>query len=166
MRRKTLSRNSKSDHLTIVNAFQVKQPTSVISCLSSLSSVWMDACLKLSSIDCIGLGGSKTAWCQVWEGVLLGQLPVCQYTPGEPGWLRVLCWALHWSALKIKPGVVHDYIFRVWLLSGQLRACSLFIFRSNLSFYHSDAAQHEGSVCWTSDACRLCQQQGPQRSQI
>lgn len=29
MRRKVLSRNSKSDHLTIVNAFQVKQPLSV-----------------------------------------------------------------------------------------------------------------------------------------
>lgn len=27
MRRKALSRNSKSDHLTIVNAFQVEQPT-------------------------------------------------------------------------------------------------------------------------------------------
>lgn len=41
MRRKALSRNSKSDHLTIVNAFQVQQPAS-ISSLSSLSIKWTD----------------------------------------------------------------------------------------------------------------------------
>lgn len=37
MRRKILSRNSKSDHLTIVNAFQVKQ-LALVSVVSSLSS--------------------------------------------------------------------------------------------------------------------------------
>lgn len=41
MRRKVLSRNSKSDHLTIVNAFKVQEPTSV-SFLSSLCAVWID----------------------------------------------------------------------------------------------------------------------------
>ena len=58
MRRKALSRNSKSDHLTIVNAFQVKRPA-YINFRSSPSSIWMD---HVSSIDLLGLGGSETAW--------------------------------------------------------------------------------------------------------
>jgi len=36
MRRRTLSRNSKSDHLTIVNAFQVRRRTS----LTSVFNLW------------------------------------------------------------------------------------------------------------------------------
>lgn len=44
LRRRILSGNSKSDHLTIVNAFQVLQPLSV-SFLSSLSAVWIDPVL-------------------------------------------------------------------------------------------------------------------------
>lgn len=44
MRRKVLSRNSKSDHLTIINAFQVLQPSSA-PFLSQLPSVWIDPVL-------------------------------------------------------------------------------------------------------------------------
>jgi len=59
MRRKTLSRNSKSDHLTIVNAFQVKKPTPVTLVLLSLLFFCMNwFYINLSCIDWPGLGGS------------------------------------------------------------------------------------------------------------
>lgn len=62
--------------------------TARISQISVISVCCMNWSSLNSSIDWAGLGGSEAARCQVWEGVLLGQLPVCQHTPGEPGWLQ------------------------------------------------------------------------------
>lgn len=51
MRRKVLSRNSKSDHLTIVNAFQVKWSTTLTQTfLSSPFAVWIDPILIYNSL--------------------------------------------------------------------------------------------------------------------
>ncbi len=59
--------------------------------------------LNISCIDWPGLGERQTVQCQVWAGLLLGQLPVCQYTPGEHRWLWELCTKVTWSKIRVSP---------------------------------------------------------------
>lgn len=161
MRRKTLSRNSKSDHLTIVNAFKVKKkkmstpvtsefPFISVGCVSWTCQIimnWLARAGRKQSSVVPGMRGSSA-----------GTTSCLQI---HSRWVRLISRALHWSAFRGKENKGSPWLYFWILLSGH--AC---FFRCHSSFYHSDAAQYEGSVCRASHARRLCQQQRPQRPQI
>lgn len=143
MRRKVLSRNSKSDHLTIVNAYQVLNLS--VCFLVFLSAVCID---PLFIIQWLARAGRKQN--SMEAGMKGSTAGITSCLPIHSRWARQSV-QLSWENKTM-------ITFMSWLLRGWIRTCSLL---NNLSFYDADVTQHERSICWASDAYRLCQQPQP-----
>lgn len=152
MRRKVLSKNSKSDHLTIVNAFQVEQPTWVtldFFLLTDVSAVWIDSILIYRALIYPRAGRMQSS---VEAGMKGNSAGTTSCLPTHSRWVGMIA------------SVLREYILNLDFFLWSQR-CAVLL-EATCPFHYSDAAKHEGSVCRTSHACRLCQQQGSQRPQI